>query len=221
MTMTTALRKLMLTTHVITSVGWLGALAVFLAHALVGLISRDEQMIRATSIAMGLTAWLVILPLSITSLVTGLVQALGTVWGLFRHYWIIFKLTITAVATTVLLLKLGPITHLANEAAVATFSSADLIGLRMSLLLHAIGGLLLLLVAASLAIYKPPGLTPFGMRKQSEPSVGGAVSGIESDSNTPRWVKLFGLIAVVMILLVGIMVLGGGHGAGAHISPNR
>jgi hypothetical protein len=107
MTMTPAIRKLTLTAHVTASVGWLGALAVFLAHALASLISEDDQMVRAASLAMGLTAWFVILPLSLASLITGLVQALGTAWGLFRHYWILFKLLLAAVATIVLLLKWG------------------------------------------------------------------------------------------------------------------
>jgi hypothetical protein len=121
MNMTPPLRKLALTAHVTTSVGWLGALAVFLGHALASLISQDEQMVRAASLAMGLTAWFVILPLSLASLTTGLVQALGTAWGLFRHYWVLFKLLLTAVATIVLLLKLGPIRYLADMAAETTF----------------------------------------------------------------------------------------------------
>src|SRR5207249_7507954 len=138
MTMTPALRKLMLTTHIAASVGWLGALAVFLAHALASLFSQDEQMVRAASLAMGLTAWFVILPLSLASLTTGLVQALGSAWGLFRHYWILFKLLLTAVATGVLLLKLGPISYLADAGAGPAYSSATLVGLRTSILIHSI-----------------------------------------------------------------------------------
>ena len=42
-------------------------------------------------------------------------------------------------------------------------------GLR-SYLLHSGGGLLALLVTTVLAVYKPQGLTPYGWRKQSEPS---------------------------------------------------
>ena len=37
---------------------------------------------------------------------------------------------------------------------------------------------------------------------------------------TPRWVKVFGIIALVLALLVGIMLLAGGeHGPGRHIPP--
>jgi len=35
-------------------------------------------------------------------------------------------------------------------------------------------------------------------------------------SSTPRWVKVFGIVAIVLFLLVGIMVIAGSHGPGAH-----
>jgi hypothetical protein len=44
--MTPTLRKLILTTHITVSVGWLGAVAAFLALAIAGLTSRDAQMVR-------------------------------------------------------------------------------------------------------------------------------------------------------------------------------
>jgi len=217
MAMTGPIRKLTLTTHVTASVGWIGALAVFFAHALAGLLSQDEQIVRAVTLAMGITAWFVILPLGLISFATGLVQALGTAWGLLRHYWILFKLLLTAVATIVLLLKLAPINYLAEEAAKASFSSADLIGLRTSVAVHAGGGLLVLLAAATLAIYKPQGMTPYGMRKQRELGNARQVSGPGSVVTTPRWVKIFGTVLVILILLVGAMSLLGDHGPGAHV----
>ena len=221
MTMIAPVRKLTLTAHVTTSVGWLGALAVFLAHALASLISQDEQMVRAASLAMGLTAWLVILPLSLASLITGLIQALGTAWGLCRHYWVLFKLVLTAVATIVLLLKLGPISYLADVAAETTFSSADLIGLRTSLLVHAAGGLLVLLAVATLAVYKPRGMTRYGLRKLREEGNSQPGSGLGLTTSTPRWVKVFGITVIALILLVGLMTIVGGHGPGAHIPSGR
>jgi predicted secreted protein len=217
MTMTQPVRKLTLTAHVTASIGWIGALAVFFAHALAGLLSQDEQIVRAVSLAMGITAWFVILPLGLASFATGLVQALGTAWGLLRHYWILCKLLLTAVATIVLLLKLGPISYLAEEAAKASFSSADLIGLRTSVMVHAGGGLLVLLTAATLAVYKPQGMTPYGMRKQRELSSAGEVCGPASAVSTPRWVRVFGIVLAILILMLGAMSLLGGHGPGAHI----
>lgn len=217
MTMTPSLRNFMLTAHVTTSVGWMGALAVFLAHALAGLLSEDEQIVRALSLAMGLAAWFVILPLSLASLTTGLVQAMGTTWGLLRHYWIVFKLLLTAAATVVLLLKLGPISYLAEMAAGPAFSSTDLIGLRTSTLLHAAGGLVVLLMAAALAIYKPQGMTPYGVRKQRERSTVETEPRLEPVAGMPRWAKAFVTVIVILALMIGFMLAGGSHGPGAHL----
>jgi ABC-type anion transport system duplicated permease subunit len=68
---------------VTSSVGWFGALVVFLAHAAASLAVRDDMVQRALCIAMGVTAWAVILPLSLASFLTGVVQALGTAWVSF------------------------------------------------------------------------------------------------------------------------------------------
>lgn len=81
------LRKFVLTAHLTSSVGWLGAIAAFLALAVAGLTSQDEQTVRAAYLAMELTAWFVTVPLALASLLSGLIQALGTPWGMFRHYW--------------------------------------------------------------------------------------------------------------------------------------
>src|ERR687892_2110884 len=104
MTMTPRVRKLALTAHVASSVGWLGAVAAFLALAVVGLTSDDGETVRGAYLVMEPAAWFVLVPLAFASLVTGLVQSLITTWGLFRHYWVVFKLLINVVATTVLLM---------------------------------------------------------------------------------------------------------------------
>lgn len=202
-------RRLALTVHVVSSVGWLGALAVFMAHAAAGVMSADEQTVRAVYVVMGLTAWVVILPLSVASLISGLVQALGTAWGLFRHYWVIVKLVLTVIATAVLLLKLGPIAAIADAAAQATFGSGDLMGSRTSLLVHSVGGLAILLAAATLAIYKPSGMTRYGLRSQHA-SVSAADGSDVFSVATPMWVKLCGVLVFVLVLLISVMLFGAG-----------
>jgi hypothetical protein len=101
-------RKLALTTHVASSVGWLGAVAAFLALAIAGLTGQNEQLGRAAYLAMHMTTWFVIVPLSFAALLTGLVQSLGTNWGLFRHYWVMAKLVLTVLATIILLVHTQP-----------------------------------------------------------------------------------------------------------------
>ena len=169
MTMRPRLRKFVLTAHVVSSVGWLGAVAVFLALAVVGLTSQDAQLVRAVYLAMEPAGWFVLVPLSLASLLTGLVQSLGSKWGLLQHYWVLMKLLINVVATTVLLLYMQTLGYLADVAAQTTLSSGDLRLLRSpSPVLHAGFGMLLLLVAATLSVYKPRGMTRYGQRKQHE-----------------------------------------------------
>ena len=82
MPMTPGLRKLALTTHITSSVGWLGAVGAFLALAIAGLGSQDPQIVRAAYLAMHLTTRFVIVPLSLAALLTGVVESLGTTWDL-------------------------------------------------------------------------------------------------------------------------------------------
>jgi hypothetical protein len=157
------LRKTLLATHISISVGWIGALAAFLVLSLAGLVSQDVQTVRAAYLAMELTGWYAIVPLATASLITGIVISLGTQWGLLSHYWVMFKLVLTALATIVLLLNMPTVSMLADTA--AETSSPGLGGM-WSQLLHAGGGLLVLLVTTILGVYKPRGLTPYGQRKQ-------------------------------------------------------
>jgi uncharacterized membrane protein len=162
--MTPRVRKLVLTAHVTASVGWLGAVAGFLALSVVGLTSGDAETARGAYLVMEPAAWFVLVPLALASLLTGLVQALGTTWGLFRHYWVLFKLLINVLATLVLLTYMETFRVLAE---VAADPRADLSVVRNpSPTLHAVAALLLLLAATTLAVYKPRGLTPYGRRKQ-------------------------------------------------------
>jgi hypothetical protein len=172
MTMTPRLRKFALTAHVASSAGWLGAVVVFLGLAVVGLTSPNAQTVRGAYLVMEPAAWFVLVPLAFASLLTGLVQSLGTTWGLFRHYWVIFKLIINVVTTIVLLVYMETFSFMAG---VAADPNAELGVVRnASPALHAGAALLLLVVATTLAVSKPPGVTRYGRRKQHEQ---GTVSG--------------------------------------------
>jgi hypothetical protein len=161
-------RRFALTAHVACSVGLVGAVASFFALAVAGLASQELQTVRSAYVAGGVLAWHVILPLSLAALVTGLVQALGTAWGLFRHYWVLVKLLLTVFTVIVLMLQLDGIAYLARMAAATSFTAGDLLALRGSLVSHATGGLVVLLTITTLAIYKPRGLTRYGWRKQHD-----------------------------------------------------
>ena len=165
MTMAPSLRKFTLTTHVVASVGWLGAVIVFLGLSIAAITSHNPETVRAAYLAMESIGLFVLVPFSLASLLTGLVQSLGTKWGLVRHYWVLAKLLINVVASLILLMYTQTLASLAAMASADT----DLGMLRSpSPVLHAAAGLLLLLTAAALSVYKPRGMTRYGWRKQQK-----------------------------------------------------
>jgi hypothetical protein len=163
--MPTRLRRLVLTAHVVASVGWLGAATTFVAIAVVAMTSQAEPAVRGALLLMEPIGWYVLLPLAVTSLVTGIVQALGSVWGLIRHYWVLFKLVIGAVSTYVLLMfnltTVGPVTRGAADPATPVDRLRMLAGTPRD---HALVALAGLLVATVLAVYKPRAVTRYGRR---------------------------------------------------------
>ena len=160
--MPSGLRKFTLTAHVTTSVGWLGAVAAFLVLAVAGLASTNAQLVRAAYLTMDLLGWFLIVPFSIASLLTGLVQAVGTRWGLLQHYWVLIKLLMTVLASLVLLLHMEPISSLSSLAGEALFARLDFHALRVQVAADAGAALFVLLVATTMSVYKPRGLTGYG-----------------------------------------------------------
>lgn len=202
--MTPRVSKIALTAHVTSSVGWIGAVATFLALAIAGLTSTNDQIVRTAYLAMELIGWCVIVPFSIASLLTGLVQSLGTSWGLFRNYWIVAKLLITVFASALLLVHMQVASRMASVVAGTTIGAGDFHGMRIQLVGDAVAAIVVLLVATALSVFKPQGLTRYGRNQCSRPD--------EFDqTGTPRWVRVFGItVAVVLIALVLIKHVAGG-----------
>lgn len=73
---------------------------------------------------------------------------------------VIVKLVLTVIAVVVLMLQTPMIDALA--AAAVDGDLAGLAGARFSIMLHARGGLFVLLVATVLSVYRPRGLTAYG-----------------------------------------------------------
>jgi hypothetical protein len=232
--MTPGLRKFALTAHVTLSVGWLGAVVAYLALAIACIVSQDAQMVRSGYSTMELTGWFVIVPLSLAALLTGLVQSLGTEWGLFRYYWTLVKFVLTVGAVTILLLHMPAVGRRSGVQAEV---------------LHAGGGLLVLLATTTVSVFKPWGRTRYGRRKQGARHTCGAADPAamiatmpntgcgyvadppsHSDSNdgsgqgavrqlpaTLPWgmYVLFGTIGLVLLLVI-IHFIAGGHTSHGH-----
>ena len=164
--MTPRLRKASLTVHVVSSVGWLGSVLVFLALAIVGLASDRPETARAAYLAMDLTTWLVIVPLAIAALLSGVIQSLGTSWGIRRHWWVLIKLLLTIFATALLLLHTQPVGVVAEAAERAALTANQLQATRVQLVADGAAAAVVLLIAAVLSVFKPRGLTKYGWRTQ-------------------------------------------------------
>jgi hypothetical protein len=168
MLMTPPLRKLALTAHIVFSIGWFGAASAVLVLAVAGLTSANASVVSGAYVGTELIWRFAILPFSIAALLTGLIQAIGTPWGLFRHYWVLTKFLITLGAVLLLFLH----THSLLPALSSTEGAASQIahnhaGMppRAHLIVAASGTLLLLLATAALSVYKPWSKTPYGRRK--------------------------------------------------------
>jgi len=159
--MAQALRKLGLSLHVVLSVGWAGAVGAFLTLA-VASFSSDASVARAAYLMMGVVGRGALLPLSIGALVSGIVQSLGTRWGLFRHYWVVVKLVLTSLAVAGLFVHqttaITEAVRLAADAAAPVLASGRLKELGAQLLADSALALSALLAITLIAVYKPWGL---------------------------------------------------------------
>ena len=208
--MTPALRKLNLTAHVAFSVGFLGAVASFLTLSIAGLTSHDAETVRGAYLSMNLIGQFVIVPLCFAALLTGIVQSLGTEWGLFRYYWVLLKLILTVGSTVLLLVHqfvaVARAARLVSAAAAGTMPSVGHLG--MELVTKAGLAIAVLIVIMTTSIYKPWGLTPYGRRKKfpqlpkKETSIGLKVS-----------LAVIGVLLVVAFIAEHLT----GHSLGHHM----
>jgi hypothetical protein len=207
--MSPRLSKIMLTSHITFSVGWLGTVVVFLVLAITGLTSQDNQLAQSSLIAMELSAWFVIVPFCLTSLVTGVVQAIGTKWGLFKHYWIIVKLFLTVGSTVLLLLHIQPISYLAVVAKDASFSNSQYAGQIINLISKAGAAILVLVAITTISIYKPWGKVQLNLNNNYNINM-------QEKNTKPKkpWTfyALIGLVSLIIIFIISHLFGGGMRG---------
>ena len=187
-------RKSLLTAHILVSVGCIGAICAFLVIASAGLMARGADAAGYYGV-MELLAWWLILPLLAASLATGILQALLSEWGVFRHYWVAAKLAINIAATAILLLHSQPIELAAAAAREGRLAAVE--SVRLQLVVNSFGALLILLFATALSVWKPRGRTV--------------------DAGFPRWLKAMAIaFAVVVAAIAALHATGHGFGGRLH-----
>src|SRR5687768_14502042 len=212
--LTPAVRRFTFTTHITSSVGWVGAAMAFLALAVIGVTSDDDRTVRGAYLVMAPAAWFVLVPLAHASLLSGIALSLGTTWGLFRHYWVVLKLAITLFSTVILLIYMGTFRQMAGVAADPVVQ----LGLvrNPSPVVHAVLALILLLIATWLAVYKPFGVTPYARRINRQGSGDSSAADVPPSAippnpatGTPIWVYVIGFSVLVVMLVVVLRHLSG------------
>ena len=156
--MTRGLRMFGLILHVVSSVGWFGAAAGFLAIALYARTVGDVQSVHAIGVAISILATFVIVPFAGASLVTGVVLSVASPWGLFRHYWIRVKLVLTMFATVALLREMPRIMSISGA---VMPSRVGLEAAEAKMISHAVGGLVMLALITLFAVCKPRSVGQF------------------------------------------------------------
>ncbi|WP_243073729.1 hypothetical protein [Microbacterium sp. SS28] len=144
--------------HVVTSISWAAAVAVFLVIAILGWSAPDTRVHAGAYAALATTLWVVIVPLTILSFLTGVLTSVLSRWGLTRHWWVLFKLVLTTGATALLLVH----TRVVDAAADAALGMGhDMEALQLQLVIDSAAAFGVLALIAGLGYIKPRGITPW------------------------------------------------------------
>jgi hypothetical protein len=161
---TPSAHKLLLTSHVLVSVSWLGVALAKLVLAVIAATASTPDRASSLYVAMEVLN-IVFPPLVILTFATGVLLTLGTRWSLLEHYWVITKLGLgVAVFTTGAQFSsmLAEQAIATRSAAALTFDSVLAVVAAPSSLLAALfaAHVVMLGIATVLSVYKPWGTTP-------------------------------------------------------------
>lgn len=174
--MSPRVRKAVLVSHVVAAVGWLGLDLGLLALGITGLTTGDPETLRAAYLAMDVLGDVLLIPISLAALLTGLIAALGTQWGLARYYWVLAKLVLTVAAGLASTFALrGHIEEAARQVSGLppdAVLSVDLGRVALTLVTAPTVALAVYTAATVLSIYKPWGRTPYGRRRSASRGTG-------------------------------------------------
>ena len=103
-------RKIVMVLHIVTSVALLGELWALVALNIYATVAADGELANSAYRLMEVLVFAGGIPLSMTALIAGVTLALGTHWGLLRHYWIFVKLLllIAVIVCGMVLFQPGP-----------------------------------------------------------------------------------------------------------------
>jgi hypothetical protein len=139
-------RRAVLTTHIVASVGLLGDCAALLVIHVRAATTADPALAASAYELQDTFSFVFGIPLSFAALITGLVLGFSTKWGVLRHGWVTLKLLAIVSVILVGALVIGP----------ANAAMLDGDGGKESVLILATAyDVVVLSIAAGLSVYKP------------------------------------------------------------------
>lgn len=143
-----AVRRALLTAHIVAGVGLLGDVAAVLAVNVRAATTDDPALAAASYELLTMFTVLFGIPLSFIALVSGILLGLGSKWGVLRYGWVTVKLVLLVGVILVGALVLGPGTEAMRsgdggaEARLIAGSAYDVVALT---------------VATAVSVFKPGG----------------------------------------------------------------
>jgi hypothetical protein len=136
--------QVVLTVHVLSSVGWFGV-AVVVAFCGLGAAFTSDATLPHSMYQMIETVPYLSLPLGLVSVATGVVLGVGTRFGLIRYWWVVIKgvIAVAVIATDALLIP-----RVAHTALTTGHAPTSLYG-------ASIAHVVMLGVATGLSVFKP------------------------------------------------------------------
>ncbi|WP_327681302.1 DUF2269 domain-containing protein [Kitasatospora sp. NBC_00458] len=191
-------RRIWLIAHVALSVGWLGLTAGVLALGIAGRFSDDPETVKAAYLAQQIFADWLLIPVSLLSLLTGVVLSLGTSWGFHRYRWVVTKFWLTLAATLASIFALRAFIHDAAGQVAAGTVPPDGRAPHVLVIAPSVA-LTIYLTATILSVVKPWGMTRRGTRLaaaaragRTRPSGGGSPTGTAAKPATTPSAKSTG-----------------------------
>lgn len=157
MRLSTRARKFVLLVHIAAAGAWLGLDLVLGILVVTALTSPDPTGAAAAAASIAMFATLPLVVVGLVTLLTGVLLGFATKYGLMRYWWVLVKLVINVVLVVLVVIVLSPGVTALGEASRAALEEGVAPSVTGTLLFPPIVSSTALIVAMTLAVFKPWG----------------------------------------------------------------
>ena len=150
------LRKALLLTHIEAGGAWLG-LDLALGAVVLTAFTADAASAAAGAVTLAAFATWPLIVVSLVALGTGVLLGIGSKYGLARYWWVLIKLALTLILTTLVTLVLAPGMHAIRGQGLAALTSGAELTMSPTMLFPPIVSTTAVTVAMALSVFKPWG----------------------------------------------------------------